>query len=104
MELQEFIKETLIAVTMGINQANKDIMDSGRMKSAPFKLEPGSDKTKGFGIAIDVAIVAEKNTHTEGAVKGSLSVLGGDLSRSNKHANHHTSRVQFHVAVDKQCS
>ena len=92
IELNEFIKNILLNIKNGIEDANNEI--GGEI----FRLQPedGSDL-----IDFDVAVTVESNNlDSSGANIGIVSVLGINIGGKRENANSSitTSRIKFKVA------
>ena len=106
MELDKFIKETLVQISSGIKQANDEI-DKGREskdgKDLPkvFLLRPGSKQERGAGVAFDIAVTTQKDTGGKGGAKVRLSVVEADLGGNKSSSHQNVSRIQFSVNVNQ---
>lgn len=98
MELQEFIKNTLVSIKNGLHDANTEISkQTGTDTQSFFVLEPNNrDKTQGY-IIFDVAVtVSQENKQTGGGgIKIAVVSLGGEVGNVSSQEN--ISRIKFHV-------
>ncbi len=102
MDLEVFIKETLVAISQGVITANEAISTNGGGQAKVFRLASGDDKSLGLGVSFDVAITSNKATSTNAGVGGKLiSVISADVSGERQRSNQDISRVHFHVRVNQ---
>jgi len=105
MDLESFIKETLVAISQGVISANKVISTQNDGLNDAFRLAPGDDKSLGLGISFDVAITSNNSTTTNAGGKVKIiSVISAERSGERTRSNQDISRVNFHVRVDKTVS
>lgn len=102
MELEEFIKNSLVNIASGIRGANEELAKRegktlGQNTSAVFGMEP-HNREKAYGyINFDVAVVAnsENSKSGNGGIKVASIGVGGEISDVTQHG--HFSRIQFHI-------
>lgn len=105
MELEEFIKKSLINISNGVKFTNKEILGEGHGKDrVPFMIEPSSwnrEKAgdKGF-ISFDIAVTASKEVEKSGGggIRIHVVSLGGE--KGDKVAESSISRIKFYIAVN----
>jgi hypothetical protein len=97
MELETFIKKTLVAIKKGVRNANIELAkfeggELGKDQQAMFIFRPDE---KDGSIKFDVAITVSSENKTEGGagLKIAIAKLGADISESS--ALQHVSRIQF---------
>lgn len=98
MQLDEFVKATIMQVVKGVSDAQEEAAEFGAVVN-PRELE-GKGRRKETSIAFDVALTVTGTNSEE--VGGKLTVasilsLGGKVTESD--ARQETSRIQFDVAV-----
>ncbi|MFQ1828366.1 hypothetical protein ACK38R_20070 [Aeromonas veronii] len=98
MQLDEFVKTTIMQVVKGVSDAQEEAAEFGAVVN-PRELE-GKGRRKETNIVFDVALTVTGTNSEE--VGGKLTVasilnLGGKVTESD--AQQETSRVQFDVAV-----
>lgn len=100
MELEKFIKGTLIDVRNGIHEANKEISvsqgkDLGKNDSALFVMRPST------AISFDIAVTVSSNKKGEVSGGGKINIsvvdVGGQKSNEKKHSEEYISRIKFNV-------
>ncbi len=98
MELQEFIKKTLIEISNGIKKANKELQASS--DAGTFVIEPYALQRSESYITFDIAVTVSQETKKEGEGKIKILVanLGGDIG--DKYKQEYASRIKFYVAAD----
>jgi hypothetical protein len=96
MQLDDFIKNTLVSISNGVKIANEEI-DKKRNNPAEkvFLLRPGSEQEKGQGVAFDVAVTTEKSGNADTGI--SIAVVGLSLGGKVELSNQVVSRIQFVV-------
>lgn len=98
MQLDEFVKTTIMQVVKGVSDAQEEAAEFGAVVN-PRELE-GKGRRKETNIVFDVALTVTGTNSEE--VGGKLTVasilnLGGKVTESD--VRQETSRVQFDVAV-----
>lgn len=103
MELEEFIKITLVSIKKGVTEANKDINLSegktmGKDGHMYFSITRNNHENKEGFIAFDIALTVSKESKTSGGAKIKIAVagLGGDISDLSSQEN--ITRVKFHIS------
>ena len=101
MELKQFIKEALLGITNGIDDANKEV---DRFKILGVKHESGID---GNYADFDVSVVVneESKVDVSGEIKASwLSVFSAKLGSKigQKNVNNNTHRITFKVYISEK--
>jgi len=105
LDLQEFIKETLVQISRGVSLANdelspKRIKADGSPLPKLFVLRPGGQDSHA-GVLFDVAITTQTDSSTKGGGKIKLAVFEADLAGKEVSSNTHVSRVSFSVNVNQ---
>ncbi|MDP3792260.1 MAG: hypothetical protein Q8Q89_00880 [bacterium] len=102
MELEEFIKNTLISIRNGVHGANEELAKTegkklGEDATAVFVLGLHSGDKKEEYIAFDVAVTVSSETKKGGG--GVIKVLGLSVGgeMDNIGAQEHVSRIKFHI-------
>ena len=93
MELQEFIKHSLISITNGIGEANKELNNKFVMPAMGYGNEKGS-------IIFDIAVTASSESEKSkgGGLKISVVDFGGKVD--NRITNESVSRIKFSIKPD----
>lgn len=104
MELDSFIKETLIQISRGVRLANAEvdkdrISPDGEELPKVFLLRPGSQQERGAGVAFDVAVTTQTENSGKGGAKVKLSVVEADLGGKATASQQNVSRIQFTINV-----
>jgi hypothetical protein len=102
MELQEFIKNTLVSIKNGVHDANLELAKQegkilGQDFAALFVMEP-HNREKGQGyITFDVAVTVSQESKKSGGggLKIAVASLGGEVG--NVESQEHVSRIKFHI-------
>lgn len=104
MELDAFIKESLIQISNGIQSANEALAPSRKKEDGtylpkPYLLSPGRKQEQGNGIHFDIAITSRIEDEGKGGIKIKLAVVEADLGGKIKASEQAVSRIQFSVTV-----
>jgi len=101
MELQEFIKNTLVSIKNGIHHANLEFAKQegktlGENFGAQFVLETSRDKTQNY-VTFDVAVTVSQESKKSGGggIKMYVASLGGEVG--DVKSQEHVSRIKFHI-------
>ena len=115
MDLQSFIRETLVQIARGIEEASEELKDSGALINPENVANANQQGTLVYGqivsksnnimrrnvqsVTFDVAIAASEGTGTKGGIGVVVGAIAlGSQGQSNA-SNSSTSRVQFSVPV-----
>ncbi len=106
MELETFIKETLVQISKGIKSANDELApsrkkDDGTDLPKLFLLSPGKKQDLGSGVHFDVAITTKTNDEGSGGAKVKLAIFEADLGGKLKSSEQAVSRIQFSINVNQ---
>ncbi|RRN75990.1 hypothetical protein [Agrobacterium deltaense] len=108
MELKNFIRETLVNIATGIQEAKLETSDFWAINPGSLNGERVIERSYiDFDVAITVSESVENQKEGKGGVKAEISVLGskisGDVGRSLgtavQQASENVSRVSFKVPV-----
>jgi len=102
MDLQEFIKNTLVSIKNGLHDANVEFAkqegkELGKDYAALFVMEPHNrEKSQGY-IIFDVAVTVNQKDDKKGGggIKIAVANLGGEITSSTSQEN--ISRIKFHI-------
>ena len=92
MELEKFITQTIVDITNGILEAQRNLEDTDVIINA-------YDQDKLRNINFDIATVTEKTKEIEGEVSAKIFVAGIDLEGKIGKSDSVTSRISFTVPV-----
>ena len=109
MELQEFIKNTLVSIKNGVHEANVEFAKQegkilGNDFASIFVLEP-NQREKGQGyITFDLAVTVSQESKTTGGagIKIAVVQLGGEVDDIKSQES--ISRIKFHVIPHRYIS
>ncbi len=106
MDLESFIKETLVQISKGVSAANEQlsperIKDDGSELPKLFLLPPGTRQDQGHGVHFDVAITTQTTDEGGGGLKMRLAVVDADLGGKLTSAHESVSRIQFSVNINQ---
>lgn len=95
MDLEEFIKQTLISTAKAVVFANKELAANKDLAHASFKLQ--NDEV----IKFDVAVTSTGASSSD--VGGKIKVVGVSLGTKleSNNSNENSSRIQFGIKVEK---
>ena len=95
MDLQQFIKQTLVSIKHGVADANKEL--DGKAAGRPsYAIYSRNDGEVVFDVAVTVSAATKKNK--EGSLKVAVVTLGAD--KNDASAEQTVSRIKFAVKVD----
>ncbi|MEA2113333.1 MAG: hypothetical protein U9P63_01585 [Patescibacteria group bacterium] len=104
MELEEFIKKTLVSIASGLKSTNEELKKSYKSDKITYMIEPSiwhrdKNSERGF-ISFDVAVTVSKESKKSG--KGGLKIYVADLGgeKGSKISENSVSRIKFYIAVD----
>jgi len=104
MELEEFIRKTLVSIANGLESTNKELKNKSTDSRATYMIEPSSwhrekNSEKGF-ISFDIAVTVSKESKKSG--KGGLKIYVADLAgeKGSKISENSISRIKFHIAIE----
>jgi len=115
MDLKDFVKETLIQISQGIEEANKELEGSDAMVN-PLHITGHSENAQTYGrtrppstskpgtrtvqpVNFDVAVVAEAGEKGEAGAKLSIASIGIGAKGSIESTNRSESRISFVIPV-----
>lgn len=94
MDLQNFIKQTLVSIKTGVAAANKDL---GAEKGKPvYAIYSRNDGEIVFDVAVTVSAETKKNK--QGSLR--VAVVGIGADKKDTDAEQTVSRIKFSVKVD----
>jgi hypothetical protein len=108
MELESFIKESLVQISNGIQQANKvlepqRVKEDGSQLPKLYLLPPGTNKEHGSGVHFDIAVTTQTSDEGKGGAKVKLAVVEAGIGGKIKTSEQAISRIQFSVNVNQWC-
>jgi hypothetical protein len=106
MDLESFIKETLVQISKGVSSANDALSDERKNEDGSelpklFLLPAGTAKEQSHGVHFDVAITTQSRDEGSGGVKFKLAVVDADLGGKLSSSQEAVSRVQFSITVNQ---
>lgn len=106
MDLENFIKETLVQISKGVSSANDELAPERKKGDGTdlpklFLLPPGSKQDQGHGVHFDVAITTKASDEGGGGFKVRLAVVDANLGGKLTSALESVSRVQFSVNINQ---
>ena len=113
MDLREFIRESLVQISLGIQEANKALKDTDSVVN-PSSVQTNSMEAKAYGridervkdkgslvhlIAFDVALHAESGTETGAGLKLSIASIGIGANGKTNDSESTESRIRFEIPM-----
>ena len=113
MELQEFIKETLVQISNGIYEANVALKDTSAIVN-PDGIKAYSTDAKAYGristssigkepivelVSFDVAVQVESGSQTGGGLKLSIASIGLGAEGQKSNIQSSESRIKFQIPM-----
>lgn len=114
MDLQNFIKESLVQISKGIEDANEELIHSGASinppidiwlkKDYPIYATAAEEGDKGHKpgvhlISFDVALHAESGSQKGGGLKVAIASVGVGAEGKATKTNSSESRIQFEIPM-----
>lgn len=99
MDLEEFVKNTLVSITKGVFGANKELSKSD-FKTEQFSLVPYKDKEHGV-ISFDVAVVVSKESKKSGKGTFKIAILDAGGGKANRDIEEKVSHIKFNIIPTK---
>lgn len=96
MKLQDFIKNTLVSISMGIYDANKEIADA-KIGVTGFDISSYGGKPENKFVTFDVAVTTSTEVRGKATGSGDIIVANLGLEGGGKRGTEHISRVTFKV-------
>ena len=114
MDLKDFVKESLVQISKGIEEANEELSGTGAMIN-PLNITINTESSQAYGrtgspankgdsrvvenVDFDVAVVAEAGAQTNAGLKLSIASIGigGDGQSNTKDKSE--SRIRFRIPV-----
>ena len=106
MDLESFIKETLVQISKGVSSANNELAPERKNKDGTdlpklFLLPPGTKQDLGHGVHFDVAITTQTSDEGGSGLKVRLAVVDANLGAKLATSHESVSRVQFSVNINQ---
>ena len=115
MELKDFVKETLVQISQGIEEANIELNDSKAMVN-PLNISGHTENAQTYArtkapsesspnkrlvqpVSFDVAVVAEVGEKGEAGAKLSIASIGIGAKGSTESTNRSESRINFIIPM-----
>ena len=115
MDLKDFVKESLVQISYGINDANSEISGTGAIIN-PLNVIVNSENSQAYGrtgqphsthensrvverVEFDVAVVAEQGEQTNGGIKLAIATIGLGVGGQSDKSNRSESRIKFTIPV-----
>lgn len=112
MELQEFVKESLVQIARGIEAASKELENTGAHIN-PKNVYVNSDARQNYGrlskekeynpvvelVEFDVAVHASEGKGTNGKIGISVGSIGLGAGGKSQEASKSESRIKFRIPV-----
>jgi hypothetical protein len=102
MELEEFIKTTLISIAKGLRKVNQELAEIDRKRigrdfSPYFVIEPNQREREQGYISFDIAVIVGHETNKSGRTGAKILVASLSGTKDTKDVYAKTSRIKFHV-------
>lgn len=97
MDLEDFVKNTLVSITRGVHSANDELLkNSDKEKRKQFSLVPYKDKEHGV-ISFDVAVVVSKEAKKSGKGDFKVAIFNAGGKKSNSDMEEKVSHIRFNI-------
>jgi hypothetical protein len=113
MDLKEFIRESLVQISEGIQEANEKLNESEACVN-PHGIQAYSNEAKAYGrinrkfdnkeqivqlVDFDVALHADSGTETGGGLKLSIASIGVGADAKSSEKSSSESRIKFSIPM-----
>ncbi len=115
MDLKDFVKESLVQISYGINDANSELSGTGAIIN-PLNVIVNSENSQAYGrtgqphsphensrvverVEFDVAVVAGQGEQTNGGIKLAIATIGLGVGGQSDKSNRSESRIKFTIPV-----
>ncbi len=117
MDLKEFVKESIVQIAQGIEEANSELKDSPAMVN-PLYMRANSENAQAYGrtmqrnegysepdsrvvekVDFDVAVVAEAGEQGSAGAKLSIASIGFGVNGKTESSNKSESRIKFSIPI-----
>jgi hypothetical protein len=100
MELETFIKQTLLGIKHGLREANLELAKEEKKTlgvdfAAPFQIGPHEGKDGFITFDVAVTVSGESKSDVGGGLQIAIAKLGSDISEASSHE--HVSRIKFSI-------
>lgn len=105
MNLQDFLKETLVQISRGVEEAQKELADTGGRVNPALSTSQGLLQQKGelvtrqgklvYNVEFDVAVTVSDESGTKAGAGISVAALGAGAQTSDNYTASKMSRIQF---------
>lgn len=97
MDLEKFIKETLVGIRNGVIGANSEITKNGGSGSKHFSVGPLVGE-KQNAITFDIAVTVSNQSKKKGGASLKVADIGFGGKLSGESKDEHISRIKFSVS------
>jgi hypothetical protein len=106
MDLKEFISETLVQITQGVQDAQEKIKDTGCLIN-PNGLHKGDNVKGGFDgvyrsiqkVKMSVAVNVVENSETKAGLGVVSSIIKAGISSKDGESNTVSNRIEFDIPI-----
>lgn len=113
MKLKDFVRESLVQIATGIDEANKALQGTSAVVN-PANIQAFSTEAKAYGrvnkaftekdslvelIQFDVAVTTEAGTQTGGGIKISIASVGVGTEGKSTGSQSRESRIKFSIPM-----
>jgi hypothetical protein len=117
MDLKDFVKESIVQIAKGIEEANSELSESQAMVN-PLYIRANSENAQVYGrtmqrddgyaepdskvvekVSFDVAVVAESGEQGSAGAKLSIASIGFGVNGQTESSNKSESRIKFSIPV-----
>ncbi len=103
IELKDFIRDALVQIASGINEANQAVRAERQNRAGAFMLRANiGDAAKIPGVAFDIAVTATKNQRDKAGFMVALASIGGGAATEKGFGGEATHRIKFEVGIERQ--
>ena len=101
MNLKDFIENTLVEISDGIEAANERLNKHDKRLFAKYVMGNSSDDNEQSKICFDVAVTSSKNGSAKTKGKFNIFVVDAEIGGEAAISNQNVSRVKFEVSTNQ---
>lgn len=109
MNLQEFLKEALVQISKGIEEAQKELAETGGRVNPALSTGQGILQQKGelvtrqgklvYNVEFDVAVTVSDESGSKAGAGIFVAALGAGAQRTDSYTASKMSRIQFKIPI-----
>jgi len=109
MNIQDFLKETLVQISKGVEEAQKELSDSGGRINPSLATQQGTLQNMGelvtkqgklvYNVEFDIAVSVTDGTDTKAGAGIFVAALAAGAQTADSYKASRVSRIQFKIPI-----